>query len=83
MIMRGLQMQTTVDLPESMYEQGARIAREMGFSLEELIVLALEREIALEPAAPRNAKRISLPLLLSKRPGSLNLSYFDFDDLLT
>lgn len=76
-------MRTTIDLPESVYRQSEQLARRRGFSVEQLIVRVLERELAYEPAAPSSAKKVSLPLISSKHPGSLDLANFDFDDLLS
>jgi hypothetical protein len=75
-------VRTVINLPESVYRLSQQIARKQGFSVEELIVRALERELAVEPAAPQNPKPLRLPLIASKRPGSLDLADFDFDDLL-
>lgn len=76
-------MRTTIELPESVYRQSAEVARQRGFSVEELIVEVLERELAHESAARPDSRAVRLPLIASKRPGSLDLSDFDFDDLLT
>jgi hypothetical protein len=76
-------MRTTVEISESVYRQSEQVARDRGFSVEELIVRALEREIGAETAAPRSTKPMTLPILPSKQPGSLDLSRFNFDDLLS
>jgi predicted DNA-binding ribbon-helix-helix protein len=76
-------MRTTIDLPESVYQRSEQLARRRGFSVEQLIVRVLERELAHEPAAPSSSKKVSLPLISSKHPGSLDLANFDFDDLLS
>lgn len=80
-------MKTTVDLPDSLYQKGEAIAASRGSTIEQLIVRAVEKEVLAdiggdeEPAADRH--EVALPLLRSKRPGTLDLSTFDFDDLLT
>ena len=76
-------MRTTIDLPESVYRRSEQLARREGFSVEQFVVRVLERELADETAASSNAKRVSLPLISSKHPGSLDLANFDFDVLLT
>jgi hypothetical protein len=76
-------MRTTIELPESVYQRSEQLARRRGFSVEQFIVRVLERELAHEPAASSPAKKVSLPLISSKRPGSLDLANFDFDDLLS
>lgn len=75
-------MRTTIELPESVYERSEQVAREKGFSIEQLIVRALERELAIEPVMYESSKQVSLPLIPSRQPGSLDLTDFDFDDLL-
>jgi hypothetical protein len=75
-------VQTTIDLPDAVYREGERLARAEGFTLEELIVRALEREFSKEKTTSRSESKVALPILHSKQPGTLNLSTFDFDDLL-
>ncbi len=75
-------MQTTIELPDSLYWHGEQIARAEGFTLEQLIVQAIEREFSRKALAPRPRNRISLPLIHSERPGTLDLSSLNFDDLL-
>ncbi|HWG22020.1 MAG TPA: hypothetical protein VG225_15925 [Terracidiphilus sp.] len=75
-------MRATIELPESVYRQSERLARKRGFTVEQFIVRVLERELAHEPTASTSPKRVSLPLITSKHPGSLDLASFDFDDLL-
>jgi hypothetical protein len=74
-------VRTIIELPDSVYKRSEEIARQNGFSVEQLIVRALERELAIEPAAFQNPRRLTLPLIASKRPGVMNLADFDFDDL--
>lgn len=75
-------MQTTIQLPDEVYREGERIARAEGFTLEQLIVRTLEREFLPEKVASPTSSRVILPLIHSKEPGTLDLSNFDFDDLL-
>lgn len=76
-------MRTTIELPDSVYRQSEKIARLKGFSVEELIVRTLEHALETEsPSAPAT-KRVSFPLISSACPGTLDLTDFDFDDLLT
>lgn len=75
-------MRTTIELPESVYQQSAQIAHLKGFSVEELIVRSLERALEAEPSTPRQSKPVALPLISSSYPGTLDLTDFDFDDLL-
>jgi hypothetical protein len=64
-------MRTTVDIPDPLYRRlKSRAARERS-SVKELILRGVEGE--LEPRRKRTKRRISLPLIRSKRPGSLRL----------
>lgn len=51
-------------------------------TIEEFIIRAFERELKTEPNAPSHPKRVTLPLIPSKEPGTLDLKDFNFDDLL-
>jgi hypothetical protein len=75
-------MRTTIELPESVYRKGEKVARTQGVTIEEFIVRAFERELKAEPDVPSRTKRVTLPLIPSKEPGTLDLRDFNFDDLL-
>jgi hypothetical protein len=66
-------MRTTLDLPDALLKRAKIEAVERGISLKELVGTALARELA-EPAAQPARKRLTFPLIPSKRPGSLELS---------
>lgn len=73
-------MRTTIDLPEAVYRKGESAARMQGMTVEEFIVQTLES--VLIPERESSQRRVALPLIRSKRPASLDLSTYDFDDLL-
>jgi hypothetical protein len=75
-------MRTIIELAESIYREGERVARSKGVTVEEFIIRALERELEREPAVASHRKRVTPPLLPSKEPGTLNLQDFNFDELL-
>ncbi len=75
-------MRTTIELPESVYRQSEQAARQKGVSFEQFVAFILERELGERPASEPQSKRVRLPLIHSKHPGSLDLGSFDFDDLL-
>ena len=75
-------MQATVNLPDSLYERSAALAAARGATVEQIIVDALAKTID-EALSPGDAGNADLPLIRSARPGTLDLSRFDFDDLLT
>ena len=75
-------MRKTIELPDSVYRQSERIARQKGYSVEQFVVHALERALEAEPTMPRSSSPLKFPLISSSRPGTLDLTTFDFDDLL-
>jgi len=75
-------MRTVVELPDALYEEGSALAAMRGATLADLIRQALERELAGGRCdAPATATALELPVLRSRRPGTLDLSDFNFDDL--
>jgi hypothetical protein len=78
-------MQTTVDLPDALYRKGVALAASRGATVEQLIIEAVAKAVQgdLRPSASDPGNReVKLPLIHSKRPGTLDLSNFDFDELL-
>jgi hypothetical protein len=75
-------MQRTVEIPEAILLRTEKTAQERGLSVDEFIADVLERELGEEPKSTLSSKRVELPLIRSKNPGTLDLSNFDFDDLL-
>jgi predicted DNA-binding ribbon-helix-helix protein len=75
-------MRTTIELPDPFYRKGEQIARTQGVTIEEFIVRAFERELKDEPDLAPQARRVTLPLVPSNEPGTLDLKDFNFDDLL-
>lgn len=74
-------MRTTIDLPDSLFRKTKAVAALRGSSMKDLIVQALEREVT--PAVPRSkGKRVKLPLIRSWKGRKLDMSGFDFDELL-
>jgi hypothetical protein len=75
-------MRITIELRESVYKQTEQIARLKGYSVEQFVVHTLERALEAEPSPSRGSTLIKFPLISSDRPGTLDLTDFDFDDLL-
>jgi hypothetical protein len=75
-------MRTKINVPDSVYRRVERAAKSRGLTVEELIVAAFETAVVAEADSASSADGVKLPLLSSKRPGSLDLSKYDFDDLL-
>ena len=79
-------MQTTIDLPDSLYRETQALAASRGATVEQFILEAVAREIqgnlSSAPLGTSSDREVELPLVRSMRPGTLDLSQFDFDDLL-
>ena len=64
-------MRTTVDIPDPVYRRlKSRAARE-GSSAKELILRGVEQVLKRSPRKSR--KRVKLPIIRSKQPGTLEL----------
>jgi hypothetical protein len=75
-------MQTTVNLPDSLYQKSEQLAASRGATVEQFIVEAVKKEVGSETSGSFGDRDINLPVIHSSRPGALDLSDFDFDDLL-
>lgn len=79
-------MQTVVDLPDSLYQESKTLAASRGATVEQFIVEAVAKEVqgnlGTGTQGLHGDREIELPVVPSKRPGTLDLSHFDFDDLL-
>jgi hypothetical protein len=77
-------MRTTVDLPDDLFRRTKALAAMRGDSFKDLVVRAIETEIAgRNPSAGGPAaRRARLPLVRLRSGRKLDLSGFDFDDLL-
>lgn len=74
-------MRTTVDLPDTLFRRAKATAAVRGVSLKDLVITAIERET--QPAAPpKPAKKRPFATVHLKHKKLLDLSGFNFDDLL-
>jgi len=64
-------MRTTVDIPDSLYRNLKSKAAGEGRSVKELILRGVEIELQLKPT--RRRRPVSLPLVRSKKPGTVAL----------
>ena len=64
-------MRTTVDIPDPLYRELKTKAAREGTTVKELILRSVEAKLV-EPKRKR-PKRIVLPIIKSKRPGTLYL----------
>jgi hypothetical protein len=79
-------MQTVVNLPDSLYRKSEELAASRGATVEQFIVEAVKHEVQGKLGSGNSGthgdRHIELPVIRSRRPGTLDLSHFDFDDLL-
>jgi hypothetical protein len=75
-------MRTTIDLPDALFRKTKATAAMRGSSMKDLIVRAVEREVSQAPTRAKT-KRAKLPVIHLSGGRKLDLSGFDFDDLLT
>ena len=73
-------MRTTIDLPDQLFRELKALAARQGASLKTVIRTAVEEEI--RKTEGKAGKRLKFPLLSSHKPGSMNLTNADIDDLL-
>lgn len=64
-------MRTTVDIPDQMYRRLKSRAASEGRTAKELILRGVEQVLAREHRTPN--RRVTLPIVASKRPGAVVL----------
>jgi len=74
-------MRTTVDMPDLTYRQLKARAARNGQTVKALILQGVEQVLA--PAAPAASRRVQLPLIRSKRPGSIRLDNARIYDVIS
>ncbi len=75
-------MRTTIDMPDVLYRRTKAVAALRGSSVKDLIVRAVEREIAQPASAKSKSKRAVFPIIRTWKGRKLDLTNFDFDELL-
>ena len=63
-------MRTTVDIPDGTYRRLKSKAVQQGCSVKELILRGVEKELALH----RAGRRVRLPIVRSREPGTLRIT---------
>jgi len=74
-------MRTTIDMPDALFRKTKAVAALRGSSMKELIIQAVEREVTAS-APPSKRKRIKFPIIQSPSGRKVDLTNFDFDELL-
>ncbi len=74
-------MRTTVDIPDSLYQElKSKAAREKR-SVKEIILRGVEIEV--DSRSKKKRRRVVLPLIRSKRPGALEIDNEKIYDLIS
>jgi hypothetical protein len=73
-------MRTTIDLPDLLFRELKAAAASRGTSLKNMIRKAVEAEIRTDER--KAGRRVKFPLLTSNKPGSLNLTNAEIEDLV-
>jgi hypothetical protein len=74
-------MRTTVDIPDALYQELKTKAVREKRSIKELIVRGVETEVRV--TSKKKKRRVVLPLVRSKRPGSLEMDNEKIHDLIS
>lgn len=74
-------MRTTIEIPDALFRKTKATAALRGSTMKELIVRAIAREVGERGKPKKGAPQVTLPIHL-KSGRKLDLSNFDFDDLL-
>jgi len=77
-------MRTTIDMPDTLYRRTKAVAALHGLSMKDIITRAVEKEITeLQPAKPKSKPhRVKFPIIRKWTGPKLDLTNFDFDELL-
>jgi len=77
-------MRTTIEIPDELFRRAKATAAMRGTSLKELVIQALEREFAKQRPEPKKGRPATkLPVMPWKGKKNLDLTNFNFDDLLS
>lgn len=74
-------MRTTIDIPDPMYRRLKAQAAAEGRSVKSLILRGAEQ--ALAPKSADSRRRVTLPLVRSKRPGSIRVDHDRVYDVIS
>ncbi len=76
-------MRTTIDIPDALFRRTKSLAASRGLTLKQFVINAVEREIDPGKPARTGKQRHPLPVLHLEPGRTLDLTDFNFDDLLS
>ena len=74
-------MRTTIDIPDETYRALRILAAERGESIRKLVLESIE--LMQQHSRLPTRKKFVVPVIQSKRPGTLNLTNEEIDDLIS
>ena len=74
-------MRTTIDVPDGVYRRLKARAASEGRSVKSLILVGVEQ--ILDGGTPAPGQRVTLPIVRSKRPGSLRIDNARIYDVIS
>ena len=75
-------MRTTIDIPDALFRKTKALAALQGSRMKDFIIRAVEHETEAAAKPKRRDEPLKLPHLRMKSGRKLDLTGFDFDDLL-
>ena len=72
-------MRTTIDIPDETYRTLKIKAAEEGTTVREIVLRGIAREF--QGTEGRPVRKLQLPLIRSSRPGTLNLTNEEIDEI--
>jgi hypothetical protein len=75
-------MRTTLDLPDALYRKTKAVAALRGSTMKDLIVRAIEKEVSGGAQPKTKIERSEFPVIRRPNAPKVDLTNFDFDDLL-
>jgi hypothetical protein len=76
-------MRTTIDMPDALFRRTKATAAARGMTLKQVIVNAVEHELSRSAKSGKRPRAPKLPLIHLEAGRTLDLTNFDFDDLLS
>jgi hypothetical protein len=76
-------MRTTIEIPDDLFRRTKATAALRGSTMKDLIIHALEREFAKHTEYKKGRPTTKLPVMPWKGKKKLDLTNFNFDDLLS
>jgi len=75
-------MRTTLEIPDELFRRAKSKSALLGISLKDYISSALERELESPARREIKSRRVKLPLVHSKKPGTLRLTNAEIEGFL-